>query len=97
MTTYNQQAGSYSTTSTPMRPSLIALVGGGLLAVLLVAAALPLLVAAGLWLLGVALLLIGAAFITNRRAGTAVWDSAIAAQGLGLLGLALLFGASLFG
>jgi hypothetical protein len=91
MTTYHQQAGSYSTTSGTVRPSFVALVGGGVLAVLLIAAALPLLAAAGLWLLGVAALLIGAAFIANRRAETAVWDSAIAAQGLGLLGLALLF------
>jgi len=99
MTTYNQQAGSYNTSSTERlpRPSFVALVGGGLLAVLLVAATLPVLVTAGLWLLGLSLLLIGYAFLANRRAGTAVWDSAIIAQGLGLLGLGLLFGASIVG
>lgn len=98
MTTYDQQATTpYSAANPGSRLTLVALIAGGLLAVLLVAAALPLLVSAGLWLLGLALTLLGYAFASNRRAATAVWGSAIAAQGLGLLGIALLFGAALLG
>lgn len=99
MTTYTQQAGSYHT-SNPRRVSpaaLLALLGGGALAALLYFAALPLLVSAGMWLLGLALLLLGHAFIANRRTAAAGWGSAIAAQGVGLLGLALLLGAAVLG
>lgn len=99
MTTYYQQADSYQATS-PRRVSptgLVAFLGGGVLAVLLVLAALPLLVSAGLWLLGVALLLLGHAFVANRHTAVADWGGAILAQGLGLLGLAALFAASILG
>ena len=98
MTTYDQQANSYNTSSITLpQPVVVAIGSGSLLALLLLLAALPLLVSAGLWLLGLALTLVGYAFISNRNAQTAVWDQAIIAQGLGLLGIGLLFGASLLG
>ncbi len=97
MTTHIQQNDLYTTQANARmpRPSLVALVAGVFVAGLLLASSLPLLVAAGLWLLGMALALIGYALLSYRRFGTAVWDTAIIGQGLGLLGMALLFGASL--
>lgn len=91
-----QQTGSYAplANTRPSRPFVVAAAGGGVLAVLLVWAALPLLASAGLWLLGVALLLLGHAFVANHGTAAASWGSAIAAQGLGLLGLGLLLAAS---
>ena len=77
------------------RPSLVALIAGVFWAGLLLLTSLPLLVAAGLWLLGMGLALLGYALLSVRRFETAVWDTAIIGQGLGLLGMALLFGASL--
>jgi hypothetical protein len=47
--------------------------------------------------LGMGLALLGYAVVSVRRFQTAVWDTAIIGQGLGLLGMALLFGASLLG
>lgn len=77
------------------RPSLVALVAGLLWAgVLVLLTALPLLVSVGLWLLGMGLVLVGYALVSYRQFETAVWDTAIIGQGLGLLGLAMLFGAS---
>ena len=79
------------------RPALVAAAGGLLLAVLLWAFDLPLLAAGGLWLLGLAVALIGYALVVYRRFETAVWDTAIAGQALGMLGVTLLFAASLLG
>jgi hypothetical protein len=79
------------------RPSTIAVIAGLFWAALLVLISLPLLVAGGLWLLGMGLALLGYAVVSVRRFQTAVWDTAIIGQGLGLLGMALLFGASLLG
>ncbi len=79
------------------RPSMVAAITGVVLAGLLVILAVPLLAAAGLWMVGMALALIGYALVSNRHFNTAVWDTAIIGQGLGLLGMALLFGASLLG
>lgn len=99
MTTHIQQNDLYTTQASIglPRPSLIALIAGLFWAGLLVLAAPPLLVAAGLWLLGMGLALLGYAVVSIRRFQTAVWDTAIVGQGLGLLGMALLFGASLLG
>lgn len=77
------------------RPSLVALIAGVIWAALLVLSSLPLLVAGGLWMLGMGVALLGYAVVSIRRFETAVWDTAIIGQGLGLLGMALLFGASL--
>ena len=80
------------------RPSLVALIAAVFWAGLLVfITSLPLLVTAGLWLLGMGLALVGYGLVSYRRFETAVWDTAIIGQGLGLLGMALLFGASLLG
>ena len=77
------------------RPLLVALFAGVALAGLLLAMSLPLLVTGGLWMIGMAAALVGYALLSYRLYETAVWDTAIIGQGLGLLGMALLFGASL--
>ena len=78
------------------RPSLVALIAGVFwAAVLLFLMSLPLLVSAGLWLLGMGLALVGYALVSYKQFETAVWDTAIIGQGMGLLGLAMLFGASI--
>jgi len=99
MTTHIQQTERYTTQVTIglPRPSTIAVIAGLFWAALLVLASLPLLVAGGLWLLGMGMALLGYAVVSVRRFQTAVWDTAIIGQGLGLLGMALLFGASLLG
>jgi hypothetical protein len=99
MTTHIQQNDFYRTQEELQlpRPSLVALVVGIVLAGFLVFLSPPLLVAAGLWLLGMALTLIGYALAAKRKYDTAAWDTAIIGQGLGLLGMALLFSASLLG
>jgi hypothetical protein len=79
------------------RPSMVAPAAGVFLAALLSLLSPPLLVAGGLWMLGMGLALIGYALIVFRQYDTAVWGVAIVGQGLGLLGIALLFGASLLG
>ena len=53
------------------------------------------LVSAGLWLLGMAVVLIGYAFISNYRFAIPVWDTAIAGQIVGFLGIGMLFFASI--
>jgi len=62
-----------------------------ILAFLLVFLGLPLPVSAGLWLLGMALVLIGYALISFHRFAIPVWDTAIAGQIAGFLGVGLLF------
>ncbi len=99
MTTHIQQNERYTTEAAASlpRPSTVALIAGAFFAGLLFVFSLPLLAAAGLWLLGMALALVGYALIAKRQFDTAVWDTAIAGQVLGLLGMALLFGVSLLG
>jgi hypothetical protein len=41
------------------------------------------------------LALVGYALVSYKQFETAVWDTAIIGQGMGLLGLAMLFGASI--
>ena len=55
----------------------------------------PLLISAGLWLLGMAVVLISYAFISNYRFAVPVWDTAIAGQIIGFLGIGMLFFASI--
>ena len=99
MTTHIQQNELYAAQANMglPRPSLVALIAGVIWAALLVLSSLPLLVAGGLWVLGMGVALLGYAVVSIRRFETAVWDTAIIGQGLGLLGMALLFGASLLG
>jgi hypothetical protein len=78
------------------RPSLVALVTGAFWAGLLILTSLPMLVAAGLWLLGLGAVLLSYSLLSARRL-EAVWDTAIIGQGAGLLGVALLFAATLLG
>lgn len=54
-----------------------------------------LLISTGLWLLGMALVLIGYAFVSNYRFAIPVWDTAIAGQIIGFLGIGTLFLASI--
>jgi hypothetical protein len=78
------------------RPSVVALIAGILWAGMLIfLMSLPLLVSAGLWMLGMGLVLVGYALVSYKQFETAVWDTAIIGQGMGLLGLAMLFGASI--
>lgn len=76
------------------RVTAVALSSALILAFPLVFLSLPLLVSAGLWLLGMALVLIGYAFISFHRFAIPVWDTAIAGQVVGFLGICLLFLAS---
>jgi hypothetical protein len=92
----NLQAPTSAAVSLP-RPARVAAIGGALLAALLLAFDLPLLAAGGLWLLGLAVVLIGYALVVHRHFETAMWDTAILGQGLGMLGVTLLFAASLLG
>jgi len=62
-----------------------------ILAFLLFFFQLPWLVSAGLWLLGMALVLILYAFVSYHRFAIPVWDTAIIGQVVGFLGIALLF------
>ena len=73
------------------RVTAVALSSALILAFALVFLSLPLLVSAGLWLLGMALVLIGYAFISYHRFAIPVWDTAIAGQVVGFLGITLLF------
>jgi hypothetical protein len=50
----------------------------------------PLLVSAGLWLLGMALVLISYAFISYHRFAIPVWDTAIVGQIVGFIGITVL-------
>jgi uncharacterized membrane protein HdeD (DUF308 family) len=97
MTTYIQRSEmAADAKETPLpRPFLVALTGGILMSGLLLLLSLPLLASIGLWLLGIALALVGYALIAYHQFNTAVWDTAIAGQVLGMLGIALLFGSSL--
>ena len=72
------------------RVTAVALSSALILAFVLLFFGLPLLVSGGLWLLGMALVLIGYAFISNYRFAVPVWDTAIAGQVVGFLGISLL-------
>ena len=73
------------------RVTAVALSTAVILAITLIFFGLPLLVSVGLWLLGIALVLIAYAFISNYRFAIPVWDTAIAGQIAGFLGIGLLF------
>ena len=73
------------------RVTPIALSAAVILAITLIFFGMPFLVSAGLWLLGMALTLIAYAFISNYRFAVPVWDTAIAGQIVGFLGIGLLF------
>lgn len=73
------------------RVTPVALSSALILAIALIFFGLPLLVSAGIWLLGLALVLIAYAFVSNYRFAIPVWDTAIAGQIIGFLGMGLLF------
>lgn len=50
-----------------------------------------LLVSSALWLLGMAIVLIGYAFISHHRLAIPAWDTAIVGQVMGIVGVGLLF------
>ena len=68
----------------------VAFSSGLIFAFILLFLQLPWLVSAGLWLLGMALILIIYAFVSYHRFAIPVWDTAIAGQVVGFLGIALL-------
>ncbi len=74
----------------------VALASAVILAFLLYFLSMPLLVSAGFWLLGMALVLIAYAFISYHRFAIPVWDTAIAGQVVGLFGITILFLANFF-
>lgn len=57
----------------------------------------PLLGGLGIWLLSLGGALIASAFVSHYRYGESIWGWALAGQFVGVLGVALLFAASLFG
>jgi hypothetical protein len=73
------------------RVTAVAFAFAVILAISLLFLSMPLLISAGLWLLGMALVLIAYAFISNYRFAIPVWDTAIAGQIAGFLGISLLF------
>ena len=77
------------------RVTAVAVSSGLIFAVILFYIGMPLLVSAGLWLLGMALVFIGYAFVSYHRFATPVWDTAIAGQIVGFVGIGLLLIASL--
>ncbi|UCC50894.1 MAG: hypothetical protein JSV68_17540 [Anaerolineaceae bacterium] len=97
MSIYFQQNNTLSTKSQVRSPRVtpVAFSSGLILAFLLIFFQLPWLVSAGLWLLGMALVLILYAFVSYHRFAIPVWDTAIVGQVAGLLGTALLLVASL--
>jgi len=79
----------------PPRTSIVTMAVGFILALFLVLAQFPLLVSAGLWLLGLALFFIAYAFIARRFFKTSKWETAIAGQALGVVGLITLLMAAI--
>jgi len=77
------------------RVTAVALSSALILAFLLIFLSMPLLVSAGLWFLGMALVLISYAFISYHRFAIPVWDTAIAGQITGFIGIGILFLAAL--
>lgn len=73
------------------RVTAVAVSSGLILAFILFFLGHPLLVSGGLWMLGMAVVLIVYAFVSHHRFAIPVWDTAIAGQFMGLLGIGLLF------
>jgi len=72
------------------RVTAVALSSALIFAIVLIFFGMPLLVSGGLWLLGMALVLIAYAFISYHRFAIPVWDTAIVGQIAGFLGIGLL-------
>lgn len=77
------------------RVTAVAVSSGLILALALYVLGFALLISTGLWLLGMALVLIGFAFISHHRFAIPAWDTAIAGQIIGFLGIGMLFFASI--
>jgi hypothetical protein len=88
----DQYAAQYQTRQPRVTP--VALSSALIFAIALIFFGMPLLVSGGLWLLGMALVLITYAFISYHRFAIPVWDTAIAGQVVGFFGISLLLLAS---
>lgn len=86
---YSEERGQNSTTAVAVVAGLVL---GGLFTFFW--NGLPLMAVAGMWLLGLAIGLIGVAMISNRRREQSEWGMALAGQALGAIGIALFFLAS---
>lgn len=93
MSTHIQQSELISTQYQNRYPRVVpvALSFGVILTIALLFFNMPLLVSAGLWLMGMALVLITYAFVSNYRFAIPVWDTAIVGQIIGFAGVGLLF------
>ena len=76
------------------RVTAVAIASGLLLGFILLLAGYSLLVSIGMWLMGMALVCILYAFVSYHRFAVPVWETAIAGQVIGLVGIGLLFAAS---
>lgn len=76
------------------RVTAVAVASGLIFAFILIIASYPLLVSAGLWLLGMALVFIVFAFVSFHRYAVPVWETALAGQVIGMAGIGLLLLAS---
>ncbi len=76
------------------RVTAVAVAMGLLTAFLLLLFGYPLLVSAGMWMLAMALVCILYAFVSYHRFAVPVWETALAGQVMGFLGIGLLFAAS---
>lgn len=77
------------------RVTPIAFSFGVIITIALLSLGMPFLVSASLWLMGMALVLIAYAFVSNYRFAIPAWDTAIAGQIIGFLGMGLLLLANL--
>ena len=97
MTTHTFQANTYSEESGRSSVTAVAVIMGLLLggAFTFLWNGLPLLAAAALWPLGLAIALIGAALVSKWLRGKPAWGLALAGQALGVLAIGLIFAASI--
>lgn len=96
MTANTFQANTYSEDRTQNSTTAVALLAGlGLGGVFtFLWNSLPLLAVIGMWPLGLAISFIGVTIISNRRRDEPEWGMALAGQALGVIGIALIFLAS---
>lgn len=97
MTANTFSANSYSENRSQNTTTAVALLAGLVLGGMFTFLwhSLPLLAVIGMWPLGLAIGFIGVAIISNRRRDEAEWGMALIGQALGVLGIALIFLASI--
>lgn len=93
MSTHIQQTELISTPYQVRYPRVtpIAFSFGVILTITLLFLGMPFLLSASLWCMGMALVLIAYGFISNYRFAIPAWDTAIAGQIIGFIGMGLLF------